>query len=74
GATVIVNNNTQATITNEDGTFSLEGILLEKNIVTASYMGFQSKSKEIKSSTKPNNTKLEVNFSLNENLELLDHV
>ncbi|WP_299000022.1 TonB-dependent receptor [uncultured Tenacibaculum sp.] len=74
GATVIVNNNTQATITNEDGTFSLEGILLEKNVITASYMGFQTKSKEIKSSTKPSNTKLEVNFSLNENLELLDHV
>ncbi|WP_308992946.1 TonB-dependent receptor [Mariniflexile litorale] len=74
GVTVSVDNNSQATITDENGVYTLNNIPAGKHLVKTSYMGFASKSKEISFNKNATNKKLTLNFSLIEKLEALQQV
>lgn len=73
GATVVVGNNLQATITDEDGKFVLNNIPNGDYLVKTSYMGFASKTKKI-SFKNNSNENLALNFSLTEKIETLQQV
>lgn len=74
GAAIIVDNNLRATVTNENGIYSLDNIPEGKHLVKTSYMGFASKSKEISFNKNATNKKLTLNFSLIEMVETLQQV
>nr|WP_209309624.1 TonB-dependent receptor [Tamlana crocina] len=74
GATVGIASVSLATITNEDGAYTLKNIPEGKNVVETSYLGFESKSAEVVFSRKTTNKNLTIDFSLSEKLESLQQV
>ncbi|CAH8288087.1 outer membrane receptor protein involved in Fe transport [Mariniflexile fucanivorans] len=74
GATIVIENSSRATITDENGLYVLKNIHPGKKIVIASYMGFESKSKEIVFTKNTINKNITTDFSLNEKLESLQEV
>lgn len=74
GATVTINNNSKATITNENGIYRLKNIAKGKHTVKTSYMGFKSAYKEINLLENNRNKEITLNFTLAEKLETLQQV
>lgn len=75
GATVAVdNNNLLATITNENGMYSLNNIPEGNHVIKTSYMGYNSHYKEIRFSKNTPNNKLTFNFKLTEKVESLQQI
>ncbi|EGV44449.2 TonB-dependent receptor [Bizionia argentinensis JUB59] len=74
GATVIVKTNLRATITDENGAFTLDRIPQGNHIIETSYMGFVPQSKEISFSDDQINKNLTLNFTLVEQVENLQQV
>jgi outer membrane receptor protein involved in Fe transport len=71
GATITIDNKSRVTVTNIDGKYVFEKINIGKHIVTASYVGFKTKTKEITVIENKNNN---LNFRLEEKNEVLDEV
>ena len=74
GATVTVNNNLMATITNDSGMYTLKNIPEGKHTIKTSYIGFNPKYKELNFSQNASNTKLSLNFTLTEKVENLNQI
>ena len=74
GATVAVDNNLRATITNEKGFYILNNIPEGKHLINTSYMGFIPSSKEVSFGKNEINKKFTLNFTLTEKVETLNQV
>ncbi|MEP3837523.1 MAG: TonB-dependent receptor [Algibacter sp.] len=74
GATVTIDRNIQATITNENGIYRLKNVPNGKHVIKASYMGLTSESKEIHIVGNKGRTNLDLNFTLTEKIESLQQV
>ena len=71
GATITIDTNERGTTANIEGEYYFKKISLGKHIITASFVGFETKTKEIVI-TENKNTK--ISFTLKENTEALDEV
>lgn len=72
GATISIDNNSQISIVNENGSYVVDNVPKGKHIIKASYMGFKTKIQEI--DIKQNKRNLNLDFLLNENSESLEQV
>ncbi|UMB59928.1 TonB-dependent receptor [Lutibacter sp. A80] len=72
GATVVIGSASRATVTDENGTYTLKNIPKGKHIIKASYVGFNSNSIEELFNTINNNRV--INFTLSEDVESLKQV
>ncbi|WP_162984975.1 TonB-dependent receptor [Mesonia aquimarina] len=73
GATVSIDNNLQATLTDKNGIYILKNIPKGKHIVKISYMGYATIFKEIKF-TKTRTKKLTLDITLEEDIKSLSQV
>lgn len=74
GATIMVANTSKATITDEKGLYTLKNIPNGKSLIKVSYIGFESKSKEVFFRTSSQKEIMTLNFSLSEKVESLEQV
>ena len=72
GATVVIDNASRATVTDENGVYTLKNIPEGKNEIKASYVGFNSKTIAVIFNSI--NKKRVINFTLNEDVESLKQV
>ena len=72
GATVVIESASRATVTDENGVYTLKNIPEGKNEIKASYVGFNSKTIAVIFNSI--NKKRVINFTLNEDVESLKQV
>ncbi|TYP72121.1 TonB-dependent receptor [Aquimarina intermedia] len=74
GATVVLDKNTKATVTSDDGFYVFNNLSQGTHVLKASFMGFFSKSIEIRFEANEINQEVTQNFFLKENVEALQEV
>ncbi|MDO3694189.1 TonB-dependent receptor [Wenyingzhuangia sp. chi5] len=72
GATISIDNNSQASIVDENGNYSINNLPNGKHLIKASYMGFKTEHREIVFNNRKKD--IHLNFSLEENTESLQQV
>ena len=74
GATVVLDKNTKATVTDDDGFYVFNNLSQGTHVLKASFMGFLSKSIEIRFEANEVDQEVTQNFYLKENVEALQEV